>query len=98
MISSYQKDNKITNYNSRSLQGKIHNKKDQISSELVKKIYENNRYISPCHASSLFGIITADGKVYPCEILEDKMIGNLRDFDMNFMKLWNSERNKNIRK
>ena len=36
MISNYQKDNKITNYNPRSLQGKIHNKKDQISSELVK--------------------------------------------------------------
>ena len=97
MISNYQKDNKITNYNSRSLQGKIHNKKDQISSELVKKIYENNRYISPCHASTLFGIISADGKVHPCEILEDKMIGDLREYDMNFMELWNSNKKKEIK-
>ena len=97
MISNYQKDNKITNYNSRSLQGKIHNKKDQISSELVKKIYENNRYISPCHASTLFGIISADGKVHPCEILEDKMIGDLRKYDMNFMELWNSNKKKEIK-
>ena len=32
---------------------------------MVKEILlQKPKYISPCHAASLFGIITADGKVY----------------------------------
>ena len=95
-IQQYQKEKKIINY-ANSIQGKIHNKKDEISWELIKKIYKDNKYISPCHASSLFGVITADGKVYPCEILEDKLIGDLRDFDMDFLKLWTTQKNKEIK-
>ena len=60
-------------------------------------MYMHPKYISPCHAGSLFGIITSNGKVYPCEILEDKLIGDLRDFDMDFLKLWNTEKNKEIK-
>ena len=36
--------------------------------------------------------------MYPCEILEDKLIGNLRDHEMNFMDLWNSKKNTEIKK
>ena len=32
-----------------------------------------------------------------CEILQDKMIGDLRDFDMNFVELWNSPQKKEIK-
>jgi radical SAM protein with 4Fe4S-binding SPASM domain len=96
-LKKLKKSNKIKNYNN-SVQGKIHNKKDDISWEMVKKIYNNNSYISPCHASSLFGVITSDGKVYPCEILEDKLIGDLRNNDFDFLKVWNSQENKKIKK
>ena len=65
---------------------------------MVKKTYLDNSYISPCHASSLFGVITANGKVYPCEILEEKLIGNLRENKMNLLDLWKSKNNKNIKK
>ena len=33
-------------------------------------------------------MIQANGDVSPCEILDEKF-GNLRDFDYDFMKLWN---------
>jgi len=79
---------KLNGYNSKSLQGKLHRRKDEISMDLVRKMYLEPKYISPCHAGSLFGIITAAGSVYPCEILEDKILGNLRNYDMNFMKIW----------
>ena len=85
------------NYNSESFQGKIHNKKDEICYSNIKKIYQNNKYISPCHASSLFGVIMPNGDVYPCEILKDEMIGNLKDFEMDFLKLWYSHKNKKIK-
>jgi len=89
-INELSKRKKLNNYNGSSIQGKLHNEKDKISWELVKKMYLEPKYISPCHASSLFGIITASGLVYPCEILENKLIGNLRENDMNFMKIWSS--------
>lgn len=82
------KKKEIINYNSRSIQGKLHNKKDFLSWEMVKKMYMKPEFISTCHASSLFGIISANGKIYPCEILEDKVLGNLRENQMDFMKIW----------
>ena len=85
---------KINNYNLKSLQGKLHNKKDKISWDLIKKMYLDPKYISPCHAGSLFGIITASGLVYPCEILENKLLGNLRENNMDFMKIWKNQTTK----
>ena len=59
-----------------------------ISYEMVKEMYLKPKFISTCHAGGLFGIITADGKVFPCEILEDKVMGDLRKNEMNLMKIW----------
>ena len=56
------------------------------------------KYESRCHAGSLFGIIGSKGEVYACELLQDKMVGNLRDFNFNFMKLWNSKENTKVKK
>lgn len=95
-IKAKKKEGIIKNY-SDTLQGKIHNQKDNISWDMVKKTYLTNNYLSPCHASSLFGVITAKGDVYPCEILENKLIGNLRDYEMNFLKLWDNKNNKEIK-
>lgn len=86
-------DKKVLNYN-KSIQGKLHKKKDIISWDMVKEMYLKPKYISPCHAASLFGIITADGKVYPCEILEDKLLGDLREHRMSFMNIWKSKKTK----
>ena len=85
-------DKKLNRYNSDSLQGRLHRVKDEISWDMVKKMYLNPKYLSPCHAGSLFGIITGSGLVYPCEILEDKLLGDLRKNDMNFMKIWKNNK------
>ena len=91
-------NNEIKNYNSNSIQGRMHKTKDILSWEMVKKMYLKPKYISPCHAGSLFGIITSNGNVFPCEILEEKLLGNLRDNDMNFMKIWNNTNTKEVKK
>lgn len=96
-IKEYSKENKIINYNKKSLQGLLHNKKDQISWDLTKKMYMEPKFISPCHAGSLFGIITANGMVYPCEILEDKLLGDLRKHNMNFSEIWQSRKTKDVK-
>ena len=73
------------------------NRKNQIWRETLPEIYIEPKYVSPCMASSTFGIIEANGAVRACEIL-DKKVGNVRDFDYNLMSLWRSSTNKNIRK
>ena len=92
-----QKKGENLNYGN-SLQSKLHRKKDEISYNLVSKIFPNKKFISTCHASSLFGVITSKGDVFPCEILEDQKIGNLRENNMNFIKLWKSKKNKLLQK
>lgn len=78
---------RLEGYDSDSLQGRLMNKKNVIVNRVLRETYLEPRYISPCHAGSLFGIINADGMVRPCEIL-DRTLGNLRDYDMDFLRLW----------
>ena len=63
--------------------------------ELVYKTYESNEYSTPCYAGNLSGVMYPEGNVYPCEILDDShKIGNIRDFDLDFKKLWLSDKAK----
>ena len=59
--------------------------------------YLEPKFISYCYAGSLFGVIKPDGTVYPCEIL-DKPMGSLREYNMNFMKLWSDHKAKEFKK
>lgn len=45
------------------------------------------KFESYCPAGSIFGVIMSDGTVFPCEVL-DKPLGNLKDYDYDFLKLW----------
>lgn len=96
-IKNKMKTREIINYNSNSIQGRLHQKKDIMSWEMIKKMYLEPKYISPCHAGSLFGIISSKGKIHPCEILEGKELGDLRENDMDFMKIWNNQKTKDTK-
>ncbi|MBU0633888.1 MAG: radical SAM protein [Candidatus Omnitrophica bacterium] len=41
-----------------------------------------------CYAGSLMGVIYENGDVYPCEMLPDYKLGNLRDYNYDISKLW----------
>ncbi len=65
--------------------------------DMVAKTYEDNQYQTVCYSSRISGVVYPNGDVYPCEMLDkSKMIGNIRDFDMDFRKLWMSQHNKEI--
>ena len=63
----------------------------------ISKIVKEKRKVLPCYAASLSCVITSKGDVYPCELLSKKM-GNLRDENYDFKKIWESEEAKDIRK
>jgi radical SAM protein with 4Fe4S-binding SPASM domain len=79
--------NILGGYNSNTLQGRLQNTKNTIMYENIVQTYLEPKFISYCYAGSTFGVINADGTVYPCEIL-DKPLGSLRDYNLDFMKLW----------
>lgn len=71
--------------------------RDIIGRQLTIKIVKEGKFQIPCYAGNLTGVITSNGDVYPCELLNDK-IGNLRENGYNLRELWQSEKARAIRK
>ena len=66
-----------------------------ILNDMVQKIFETNKYQSPCYSANISGVMYPEGQVYPCEILDSShIIGNIRDFKLNFRNLWLSQKAK----
>src|SRR5207247_2224206 len=47
-----------------------------------------NKYQTPCYAGNLGACLFANGDTYPCELLTDRKLGNVRDVDYDFKKIW----------
>lgn len=76
-------------YENNSLTKAALNVKNKMMWKYISDTFINNKYVSPCKAGSLTGIILSNADVFPCELLNEK-IGNLKDFDYNFLDLWQS--------
>jgi len=64
--------------------------------ELVKKILKEKRQILPCYAGFLSAQIAPDGDVWACCIKAESM-GNLRQVNYEFNKIWFSSEAQRIR-
>ena len=96
-ITEDKKKGVLMGYNPKTIQGRLMNKKNSIMYKNIIDTYLEPKFISYCYAAALFGVISADGKVYPCEILENS-IGSLRDYDMNLLRLWKDHQASKMRK
>ncbi len=72
--------------------------KDYYVYKSVKEVLEHGHGTLPCQAGSLMGILYDDGKVFPCEVLGDCCLGNIRDFGYDLPKLWTSAKAETVRK
>ena len=77
--------------------GKFLTAKNQVRREYIDKIIKGKKHGLSCSAGSLIGVIFNDGQVRPCETLPDT-IANIRDFDYDLIKLWQSQKAAEIRK
>lgn len=73
------------------------NAKRAVRFRIISRIVTERRWILPCTAANLGCILRSDGDVYPCELLDMRM-GNLREEDYDFRKIWWSERAEEIRR
>jgi len=64
---------------------------------VLPKIYLTKKFISYCSAGTLFGVIYANGDVFLCEILNNYNFGNIRDYDMDFRQMWDSNNSQKCR-
>lgn len=66
---------------------------------IAGKILEEQRQVIPCYAGVSNVHINYDGGVWPCCVLGyDQQMGNLRDYNYDFQKLWHSEQAEKVRK
>jgi len=63
----------------------------------LARIVKEDKYFFPCYAGKINAVIYPGGDVFPCELLNDKM-GNLREYNYDFKKIWFSKRSGQIRK
>jgi len=66
--------------------------------EIISKTVREDRYQIPCFAGNLGAAMFSRGQVLPCELRYRDVIGNVRDHDYDFMKIWNSPRADEIRR
>lgn len=60
-------------------------------------VLKEERYQIPCYAANLMGVIKSNGDVMACELRDDKL-GNVREFDYDFARLWRSAHARAISK
>jgi MoaA/NifB/PqqE/SkfB family radical SAM enzyme len=65
--------------------------------ELVKKVLIEKRQVLPCYAGFMSAQIAPDGEVWPCCIKAESM-GNLRDVEHDFRRIWLSDKAERIRR
>lgn len=67
--------------------------------ELAARIVTENRQVIPCYGGISNVHLTPYGDLWPCCVLGyAKPMGNLRDSDYDFWKIWRSDKAKRIRK
>jgi len=65
--------------------------------KLVKRILNEQDQVIACYAGWASAQIYADGTVWPCCVRADNL-GNLRDYDYDFKKIWFGDKIKEVRR
>ena len=64
------------------------NAKRIVRHRLIAEIAKTNQYQIPCYAGSLGAAMFANGDIYPCELLIDRKLGNVRESGYDFTRIW----------
>lgn len=65
--------------------------------KFVKRVLNEERQVLPCYAGWASAQIYADGTIWPCCVRADDL-GNLRDHNYDFKKIWFGEQIKEVRR
>ena len=72
-------------------------RRELLQKQVISTVFKGDRYVIPCLAGNISCVMTETGDLYPCEIL-DKKIGNIKDTNYDFKKLWHSTKAAKLRR
>ncbi|MCP4870860.1 MAG: radical SAM protein [Proteobacteria bacterium] len=93
-----QSSRSLVGYDPDTRLGRMMNRKEAIMVRHIEETWLEPRYVLPCRSGALLGVIHPNGDVFPCEILADRPMGNLRDHDFDLMRLWASPDAEEVRR
>lgn len=70
--------------------------KERLSTRMVLRTLDSGEFQVPCHAGALSAVISEEGDVYACEMLDTKL-GNLREAGYDMARIWDGERARSMR-
>ena len=77
--------------------GRVFSARESLGYRMVREAYVKQRFVTRCYAGTLTAILYENGEVFPCETLNLSM-GNVREHNLEFRKLWFSEKAEQIRR
>lgn len=95
--------------NEKSLKAGVQRAKNRLSRQAIEDVVQGNDTDIHCLAGSAIGVLYSDGNVSLCEMLEGDLpsnnghpsahalLGNVRDVDHDFYRIWHSENTQNCR-
>jgi len=66
----------------------ILNAREVVGHRLGYEAFVTAKRTYDCYAGTLMGVLLENGAVYPCEMLKNRPMGNIRDFDYDIQKVW----------
>ncbi len=61
-----------------------------LRTRIILETIKRKKYIMPCYAAKHTAVLSEDGKIFPCEML-NKPIADIKNYNYNFKKLWSSK-------
>jgi MoaA/NifB/PqqE/SkfB family radical SAM enzyme len=95
-LEQYILDGALSGYSGYDIAGGV-NALKIVRQRTIEKTIAAGRPLVACRAGRLGAVVRADGAVFPCELLNDR-IGGLRDSDFDFMSLWRSDAARAVRR
>lgn len=95
--------------NEKGFKAGVQRAKNRLSRQAIEEVVQGNDTDIHCLAGSAIGVLYSDGNVSLCEMLEGdlpsnnghppahSLLGNVRDVDHDFYKIWHSENTQNCR-
>lgn len=76
---------------------RLNGAKERVMYYEVERVARTGTYHAPCRAGRIGAVLYENGDVAACEVLGDRM-GNIRDFNLDFSRLWFYERAQALRR
>jgi MoaA/NifB/PqqE/SkfB family radical SAM enzyme len=78
----------------RGLKGLVRDYMNKLRTGMIIRTVQHKKFILPCRAGTLMAVMYEKGEVFPCEMLNSKPLGNVRNYNYNFADLWKSSKTK----